>query len=60
MADMRSPFDRVVDSLHPPIYVVTATDGEQRSGCLVGFASQSGIDPPRFMVWISRMTIRTR
>ncbi|MER7761688.1 flavin reductase family protein [Streptomyces sp. NPDC097619] len=35
------------------MYVVTvAADGE-RAGCLVGFASQSSIDPPRFTVWLS-------
>lgn len=41
--------------LDQPMYVVTAaaTDGE-RAGCLVGFGSQSSIDPPRFVVWLSR------
>lgn len=38
-----------------PMYVVTATaaDGE-RSGCLVGFASQCSIHPVRFVVWLSK------
>ncbi|WP_328303440.1 flavin reductase family protein [Streptomyces sp. NBC_00435] len=35
------------------MYVVTASAGDQQAGCLVGFASQCSIDPPRFMVWIS-------
>ncbi|MGW7458845.1 flavin reductase family protein [Streptomyces sp. NPDC054797] len=43
-------FTRVLDY---PMYVVTATDGDERAGCLVGFASQCSIDPPRFMVWLS-------
>ena len=30
----------------------TEDDGE-RSGCLIGFASQCSIDPPRFAVWVS-------
>lgn len=34
--------------------VVTAADGQQRSGCLVGFATQCSIDPLRFVVFISR------
>ena len=34
--------------------VVTATSGGERSGCLVGFATQCSIHPPRFAVWISR------
>ncbi|MFJ6793560.1 flavin reductase family protein [Streptomyces sp. NPDC091268] len=36
-----------------PMYVVTAASGGRRSGCLVGFASQCSIDPPRFVVWLS-------
>ncbi|MET9962460.1 flavin reductase family protein [Streptomyces sp. NPDC006326] len=35
------------------MYVVTAAAGGERSGCLVGFASQCSIRPPRFMVWLS-------
>ncbi|MEU9997772.1 flavin reductase family protein [Streptomyces sp. NPDC050848] len=47
--------DGFAAKLDPPMYVVTARapDGE-RGGCLVGFASQSSIDPPRFVVWLSR------
>lgn len=41
------------DLLDYPVYVVTAAaDGEQ-SGCLVGFASQCALSPPRFVVWLS-------
>jgi flavin reductase (DIM6/NTAB) family NADH-FMN oxidoreductase RutF len=47
-------FDRFTDLLDHPMYVVTtAADGEL-SGCLVGFASQSSLDPPRFVVWLSK------
>lgn len=35
------------------MFIVTATAGE-RSGCLVGFASQASITPPRFAVLISK------
>lgn len=34
--------------------IVTAAAGGERSGCLVGFATQCSIHPPRFAVWISR------
>ena len=34
--------------------VVTVEAGGQRSGCLVGFATQASIDPPRFLVCLSR------
>jgi flavin reductase (DIM6/NTAB) family NADH-FMN oxidoreductase RutF len=49
----RQRLDRFVDSGSRPLYVVTVADGGQRSGCLVGFASQASIDPPRFLVCIS-------
>jgi flavin reductase (DIM6/NTAB) family NADH-FMN oxidoreductase RutF len=50
-------FQRLVATLDYPMFVVTASsaDGAERSGCLVGFASQCSIHPPRFMVWISVM-----
>ena len=34
--------------------VVTASAAGERAGCLVGFATQCSINPPRFAVWISR------
>ena len=34
--------------------VVTAAAGDEKAGCLVGFATQCSIAPPRFAVWISR------
>ncbi|WKV70790.1 flavin reductase family protein [Streptomyces sp. PCS3-D2] len=46
--------DAFTDVLDYPVYVVTAAAGERRAGCLVGFASQCSIDPPRFMVWLSK------
>ncbi|MFC9588790.1 flavin reductase family protein [Streptomyces sp. NPDC056944] len=46
-------FDRFSDVLDGPMYVVTAASGRELAGCLVGFASQCSIDPPRFIVWLS-------
>ncbi|MFC9819925.1 flavin reductase family protein [Streptomyces erythrochromogenes] len=46
--------DTFTDLLDYPMYVVTAAAGDRRAGCLVGFASQCSIDPPRFMVWLSK------
>nr|WP_229816305.1 flavin reductase family protein [Streptomyces lucensis] len=34
--------------------VVTAVADGERAGCLVGFASQCSIHPPRFTVWLSK------
>jgi riboflavin biosynthesis pyrimidine reductase/flavin reductase (DIM6/NTAB) family NADH-FMN oxidoreductase RutF len=47
-------FHEIVGDLTYPMLIVTATDGDERSGCLVGFSSQSSIDPPRYMVWLSK------
>ncbi|MFJ3905453.1 flavin reductase family protein [Streptomyces sp. NPDC090025] len=46
-------FSAFSDALDVPMYVVTAASGGRRAGCLVGFASQCSIDPPRFVVWLS-------
>lgn len=47
-------FDRLVGSLEPAMVVVTTAVGDERGGCLVGFHSQSSIDPPRYSVWLSK------
>jgi flavin reductase (DIM6/NTAB) family NADH-FMN oxidoreductase RutF len=48
-----SAFEELVGDIDYPMYVVTvAADGE-RSGCLIGFATQASIDPPRFLVCLS-------
>ena len=50
-------FDRMATLVDYPMYVVTATadDGGEQAGCLVGFAGQSSIDPPRFLVCLSKL-----
>ncbi|HEX2849830.1 MAG TPA: flavin reductase family protein [Acidimicrobiales bacterium] len=47
-------FQRLVARLDYPMFVVTAAASGGRSGCLVGFASQCSISPPRVVVWISK------
>ncbi|MCX4751044.1 flavin reductase family protein [Kitasatospora sp. NBC_01287] len=47
-------FDSFSSLLDYPVYVVTAAVGEERAGCLVGFAGQCSLQPPRFTVWISK------
>ena len=44
---------RLVSELDYPMFIVTATNGTERGGCLVGFATQCSIDPPRFLVCLS-------
>lgn len=47
-------FEELTEELDPQMYVVTAADGDERDGCLVGFASQCSIEPPLFVVWLSK------
>lgn len=47
-------FETIMRSLDPHLVVVTTAAGEERAGCLVGFHSQSSIDPARFTVWLSK------
>ncbi|WP_037606200.1 flavin reductase family protein [Streptacidiphilus rugosus] len=49
-----SGFDEFVRALDYPVHVVTAAADGERDGCLVGFAGQCSIDPPRFTVWLSK------
>ncbi len=43
----------LVDDLDYAMFIVTVAAGGERSGCLVGFATQCSIDPPRFLVCLS-------
>lgn len=47
-------FDAFVADMNGPAYVVTTAAKTERDGCLVGFASQCSIKPPRFGVWLSK------
>ncbi len=50
---MTSEFTRIVQRLDYPMFIVTAAAAGERAGCLVGFATQCSIRPPRFLVCIS-------
>jgi flavin reductase (DIM6/NTAB) family NADH-FMN oxidoreductase RutF len=47
-------FDQLVDLLDYTMFVVTTEADGELSGCLVGFATQASIHPPRFLAGISR------
>lgn len=47
-------FHELIADLDYPVFVVTACGGGERSGCLVGFATQVSINPPRLMVFVSK------
>jgi flavin reductase (DIM6/NTAB) family NADH-FMN oxidoreductase RutF len=46
-------FELVMGRLDYPMLIATTAAAGERSGCLVGFATQGSIDPPRFVVCIS-------
>ncbi|MFN2490172.1 MAG: flavin reductase family protein [Actinomycetota bacterium] len=50
---MQRSFPAFADKLDYPLFIVTSSDGTERAGCLVGFATQCSIHPPRFLVCIS-------
>jgi len=52
--------DSFLSPLDYPMYVVTTRAGDDRAGCLVGFATQTSIDPPRFLVCISEANATAR
>jgi flavin reductase (DIM6/NTAB) family NADH-FMN oxidoreductase RutF len=47
-------FERIVGAIDYPMFVVTTRGVRENAGCLVGFASQTSIHPPRFLVGLSR------
>ncbi len=51
--DAAETFHKLVGGLEYPMFIVTARAGDERLGCLVGFATQTSIDPPRFAVCLS-------
>jgi flavin reductase (DIM6/NTAB) family NADH-FMN oxidoreductase RutF len=44
----------MADQSDYPLFVVTVASPDERSGCLVGFATQCSIRPPRYLVCISK------
>lgn len=51
---MQESFERITGLLDYPMFVVTTRVDDERAGCLVGFASQVSIHPPRFLVGLSK------
>jgi flavin reductase (DIM6/NTAB) family NADH-FMN oxidoreductase RutF len=53
VTDDAALFNALVGHLEYSMFIVTARAGDERLGCLVGFATQTSIDPPRFLVCLS-------
>jgi flavin reductase (DIM6/NTAB) family NADH-FMN oxidoreductase RutF len=47
-------FDSLMASVDNPMVVVTTAVAGEQAGCLVGFHSQSAIDPQRYCLWLSK------
>lgn len=47
-------FHELVSGIDYPMFIVTATDGGERAGCMVGFVTQASICPPRMIVMLSK------
>jgi len=54
MAAPTSTFLELAGSLDYPLFIVTAAKDDRREGCVIGFATQSSFDPPRFLACLSR------
>lgn len=55
MGDMDDgSFDRLTAMLDYTMFVVTTQVDGRAAGCLVGFATQASLQPPRFLVGISK------
>jgi flavin reductase (DIM6/NTAB) family NADH-FMN oxidoreductase RutF len=46
-------FNDLVGELDYPMFIATTRAGGEMAGCLVGFATQCSIDPPRFLICLS-------
>jgi flavin reductase (DIM6/NTAB) family NADH-FMN oxidoreductase RutF len=53
MTDTEQTFQKLVAQLDYPMFIATVAAAGERAGCLVGFATQCSIHPPRFLAGIS-------
>jgi flavin reductase (DIM6/NTAB) family NADH-FMN oxidoreductase RutF len=53
-------FEELVGDLDYPMLIVTVAVRDQLGGCLVGFATQTSISPPRFIVCLSERNRTTK
>jgi flavin reductase (DIM6/NTAB) family NADH-FMN oxidoreductase RutF len=50
----KDAFHELVSGTDYPMFIVTATDGRKRAGCLVGFVTQASMCPSRLIVMLSK------
>jgi flavin reductase (DIM6/NTAB) family NADH-FMN oxidoreductase RutF len=54
MSSSTDGFARLASSIDYPMYIVTTAAHGTLAGCLVGFLTQSSIEPPRLLVCLSK------
>ena len=47
-------FAEIMRSRDADLIIVTTAEAGERAGCLVGFHSQSSMEPERYCVWLSK------
>jgi flavin reductase (DIM6/NTAB) family NADH-FMN oxidoreductase RutF len=53
MSSIDEDFARLAAQFDYSLFIVTAAHGNERDGCLIGFATQVSIDPSRFLACLS-------
>jgi flavin reductase (DIM6/NTAB) family NADH-FMN oxidoreductase RutF len=53
VGNVAQTFNGLMGELDYPMLIVTTAAQRQRAGCLVGFATQCSVDPPRYLVCLS-------
>jgi flavin reductase (DIM6/NTAB) family NADH-FMN oxidoreductase RutF len=54
MTEPTPTFLRLAGTLDYALFIVTAARDDRREGCVIGFATQTSFDPPRFLACLSR------
>jgi len=47
-------FTKLTYELNFPMFIVTTAVGDRRAGCMIGFATQTSVNPGRFLACLSR------
>jgi len=58
--ELAKTFMKLTVHLNYPLFIVTTAAGERRAGCVIGFATQTSVDPGRFLACLSRSNRTTR
>ena len=55
MTDPEDALAELLGDTDGPMWILTVSTGDERSGCLIGFATQVSIDPARFLACVSKV-----